>query len=92
MGYYNSFIVRVWADGQGRLHGNIEHVASKDNLAFIDLQAVVAFMRGRLAPPASELDQPVGSADDPTGPDGKLSGSQGEKAIGWNDADGDATH
>lgn len=51
MGDYNSFIVRVWTDGQGRLHGKIEDVATRDDLVFIDLQAILPFIRNRLSPP-----------------------------------------
>ena len=48
MGRYNSFIVRVWTDGDGRLRGKIEHVITRESLTFSELEPIVGFIRGRL--------------------------------------------
>ena len=53
MGYYNTFVVRIWSDEQGLSRGNIEHVLSHDNLVFGDPMAVVEFIRIHLGPPPS---------------------------------------
>lgn len=51
MGYYNSFIIRIWSDEQGRLRGRIEHVASQDYLIFSDPRKIVKFIRSHLGVP-----------------------------------------
>lgn len=51
MGYYNSFVVRIWSDGQGRLRGKIEHVASHESLVFLEPERIVGFIRSHLNPP-----------------------------------------
>jgi hypothetical protein len=53
VGYYNSFVVRIWSDEQGVSRGNIEHVLTHDNLVFLDPAAVVEFIRVHLEPPSS---------------------------------------
>ncbi len=50
VGHYNSFIVRLWSDDHGRLHGTIEHVATRQSLVFLDLDAIPGFIRSRLSP------------------------------------------
>ena len=51
MGYYTSFVIRIWSRADGRLHSSIEHVASRERLAFLDPAAVVDFIRSHLQPP-----------------------------------------
>lgn len=51
MGYYNSFVVRIWSDDRGRLRGKIEHVTSRATMVFVVPEAVVGFIRGHLDPP-----------------------------------------
>lgn len=58
MGYYNSFVVRIWSQPDGRLRGSIEHVASREHLAFLDPIAVVNFMRTHLKPPQVDGGEP----------------------------------
>ncbi len=53
MGYYNTFVVRIWSDEQGLSRGHIEHVLTHDNLVFGDPLAVVEFIRIHLGPPPS---------------------------------------
>ncbi len=54
VGHYNSFIVRLWSDDRGRLHGTIEHVATRQSLVFLDLDAIPGFIRLRLSEPLTE--------------------------------------
>ncbi len=55
MGHYNSFVIRLWTDDNGRLHGTVQHVASGKSLAFLDLAAIAPFIEGRLAPESNEI-------------------------------------
>jgi hypothetical protein len=57
MGHYNSFVVRVWSGGPGRLRGTIEHVATRSRLAFVDPSAVVDFIRSHLEPPTVDAEE-----------------------------------
>lgn len=59
MGYYNSFVVRVWSDEQGQLRGRIEHVLTHDTFGFSDPTAVVDFIRTHLGPPPFYIPDPV---------------------------------
>ncbi|MER3459203.1 MAG: hypothetical protein C4309_11780 [Chloroflexota bacterium] len=67
MGYYNSFIIRIWSDEQGRLRGRIEHVASQDYLIFSDLRKVVKFIRSHLGVPSYYLPDTPEEAPDELG-------------------------
>ncbi len=53
MGYYNSFVVRIWLDERGLSRGRIEHVRTHDSLVFADLSALLDFIQGHLQPPPS---------------------------------------
>jgi hypothetical protein len=55
VGYYNSFVVRIWSDEQGPARGSIEHVWSHESLVFADPAAVVDFIRVHLTPPPSAI-------------------------------------
>lgn len=52
MGYYNSFVIRIWSDGRGRLRGKIEHVASHESLVFVEPERIVGFIHSHLSPPS----------------------------------------
>ncbi len=69
MGHYNSFIVRLWSDDHGRLHGTIEHVATRQSLVFLDLDAIPGFIRARLAAPLTEAIIPAPIIPTPVDPD-----------------------
>ncbi len=55
MGSYTSFVVRIWSDEQTRMHGTVQHVASRDSLAFRDLQAMVAFILSHVGPAGEDV-------------------------------------
>ena len=45
MGYYNSFLVRVWTeDGEKLLRGNIQHVGTEEDMYFIKWEKMVDFI------------------------------------------------
>jgi len=69
MGYYNSFILRVWSDDHGAVRGTIEHVGSRDSMAFADPQRVVAFLLAHLGAPNDHVVLPFERpGDDQLGP------------------------
>ncbi len=51
MGYYNSFVIRIWLDDRGEMHGRIEHVFGHEKMDFSDLAVIGQFIRHHLAPP-----------------------------------------
>jgi len=57
MGYYNSFIVRVWrGDGEPpEIRGQIEHVNSREKVYFADETHMHQFIISHLDPPSSEV-------------------------------------
>ena len=59
MGYYNSFVVRIWTNEQGRSRGHIEHVGSRDSLVFLAPEAIIDFIYAHLAPPAGGFEGEV---------------------------------
>ncbi len=69
VGHYNSFIVRLWSDDHGRLHGTIEHVATRQSLVFLDVDAIPGFIRSRLSAPLSEQIIPAPVFPEPVDPD-----------------------
>lgn len=50
MGYYNSFIIRIWSEDSGKLHGTIVHVSSRESLASSDLGEMWQFLLEHLNP------------------------------------------
>ncbi len=59
MGYYNSFVVRIWSSEHGWTRGKIEHVATHDSLVFDDLAELDDFVRRHLNPPSSHTPDPL---------------------------------
>lgn len=66
MGYYNSFIVRIWLDEDGLSRGRIEHTRSHDDLVFTDLPAIVEFIRIHVALPPPGVPSSDGERDEET--------------------------
>ena len=61
MGHYNTFIVRVWTDGDvGWTRGYIEHVNSRERTYFTEKSKMDEFIMSHLGPPSSP---PDGSRD-----------------------------
>ena len=51
-GFYNSFVVRIWTNEQGRVRGLIEHTGTHERLAFLDPEAILPFLRAHLIAPS----------------------------------------
>jgi hypothetical protein len=65
MGYYNSFVIRIWSGDGSRIHGSIEHVRSHECLLFIDLNGIADFIDKHLRPaPPDLVNEPDVSPDE----------------------------
>ena len=64
MGYYNSFVVKIWSDEPGgRVRGHIQHVSSQESSHFLDLNKIVEFIMAHLGPPSpAEEGEKLGDA------------------------------
>ena len=52
VGYYNSFIVKIWTDEhEGKVRGHILHVGSQESAHFLKLDKMLDFIMGHLTPP-----------------------------------------
>jgi len=50
MGYYNSFVVKIWTeDGQNLTRGYIQHVGTQESIYFADGEKMVNFMLSHLS-------------------------------------------
>jgi hypothetical protein len=51
MGYYNSFVVRIWAgEPEGTMRGHIQHVSTQEGTHFLNLDKMVDFIIAHLNP------------------------------------------
>ena len=49
MGYYNSFVVKIWTeDGQNLTRGYIQHVGTQESIYFADWEKMTSFIRDHL--------------------------------------------
>jgi hypothetical protein len=49
MGYYNSFVVKIWTeDGQNLARGYIQHVGTQEGIYFADWERMTKFMLSHL--------------------------------------------
>ena len=66
MGYYNSFIVRVWTDDiDGPSYGLIQHVSTQEKAYFADQYEMDEFISSHLEPPALSIpiDETISTGD-----------------------------
>ena len=50
MGYYNSFVVKIWTeDGQDLTRGYIQHVGTQESIYFADWEKMADFMLSHLS-------------------------------------------
>ena len=50
MGYYNSFVVKVWTeDGQNLARGYIQHVGTQESIYFADWEKMDSFICNHLS-------------------------------------------
>jgi hypothetical protein len=55
LGYYNTFVVKIWCDTCGRMtRGHVQHVRSQELVHFRDIASLADFMLNHLKPPSSE--------------------------------------
>ena len=55
MGYYNSFLVRVWTeDGKSIVRGHIQHVGSRESMHFRTIHKMAGFIMDHLGWHANE--------------------------------------
>jgi len=51
MGFYNSFVVRIWSSEAGNLNrGYIQHVGTQEQRYFLDIGDMVDFVLSHLTP------------------------------------------
>ncbi len=56
MGYYNTFVVKIWCTDCGEMiRGHIQHVGSQEYAYFLNNQNMTDFMASHLTPSPSEL-------------------------------------
>ncbi len=64
MGYYNSFVLKIWTDEQERkVRGHVLHVSSQEGIYFLNVERMVDFIMAHLEPPpdsALESEDPEG--------------------------------
>lgn len=49
MGYYNSFVVKIWTeDGRNLTRGYVQHVGTQESIHFADLKKMTDFMLSHL--------------------------------------------
>jgi hypothetical protein len=51
VGYYNTFVVRIWCnDEQELMRGYIQHVSTESHAYFLNLENMTDFITGHLGP------------------------------------------
>jgi hypothetical protein len=49
MGYYNSFVVKIWTeDGQDLARGYVQHVGTQESIYFADWEKMTSFIHDHL--------------------------------------------
>jgi len=61
VGYYNSFVVKIWSDEPGgKVRGHIQHVTSEESSHFLNLDKMMDFIIAHLGPPTAPPQQDDG--------------------------------
>ena len=56
MGYYNTFVVKIWRDeAEGTMRGHIQHVSTQEHTYFLSLEDMTGFIRNHLDPPPNSF-------------------------------------
>ena len=64
MGYYSSFVVKIWVgDDQSLSRGFIQHVSTQESIHFLTVDEIMAFMINHLDSPPYHLDEPEEEID-----------------------------
>ncbi len=73
MGYYSSFVVKVWVDDGGAMsRGQVQHVATRETVYFLSFDKLLEFMVSHLKSDQNEMAGPQrgGGAGRSTGDSG----------------------
>jgi hypothetical protein len=54
-GYYNTFVVRIRSDSEGRYSGRIQHINSQESVYFKRFQDIEKFIAEHLEPPSDVI-------------------------------------
>ena len=58
MGYYSSFVVKIWVgDDQRMIRGHVQHVSTQESIYFLTLDKMVEFMMNHLNRPPNHWAQ-----------------------------------
>jgi len=56
MGYYNTFVVRIWCDDTRELNkGYVQHIYTQEQRYFVDMDDLKDFIFTHLSPPSDDL-------------------------------------
>ena len=56
MGYYTTFVVRIWCKDTGELNkGYVQHVSTQEQRYFLDIDDLMGFIRSHLSPPTDDF-------------------------------------
>jgi len=55
MGYYNTFVVKIWRDeAEETIRGHIQHVSTQEHAYFLSLENMTDFIVSHLGPPPND--------------------------------------
>ncbi len=64
MGYYSSFVVKVWVNTDGKMsRGQVQHVSTRESMHFLTFDKMVAFINSHLEPPLNHWAEQEEGAD-----------------------------
>jgi hypothetical protein len=67
MGYYSSFVVKIWVnDDQSISRGYIQHVGTQESVHFLTIDKIATFIMNHLHPPPDHLDDAKEGIDSTT--------------------------
>ena len=56
MGYYTTFVVRIWCKDTGIMSkGYVQHVSTQEQRYILDMDDLLDFIRGHLSPPTDDI-------------------------------------
>ncbi len=56
MGYYTTFVVRIWCQGTGELNkGYVQHVGTQEQRYFSGIDDLMGFIQSHLSPPSDDI-------------------------------------
>ena len=75
MGYYSSFVVKVWVDDDQKMsRGYIQHVGTQETMHFLGFDKMLEFINNHLNPPPNQwVEQEEGTGMSMLAQDRKMS-------------------